>query len=191
MKVIKTPSRNSMLLRAVLNILFGALLLILPGLTLWILAIAFAVNLLIMGIYMVFEPTIDKTNKHAFLTAFIGLASVGAGIYLLARPLASIAVLTVFFALWALLFGFIDLMLGFTLTDMKNSQSWLFYVAGAISIVFAIFLLFNPVEGSLAVVWAIGLYSLAVGIITGYNAIVHTGNNKKGSKKPAKKKGKK
>lgn len=191
MKVIKTPSRNSMLLRAVLNILFGALLLILPGLTLWILAIAFAVNLLIMGIYMVFEPTIDKTNKHAFLTAFIGLASVGAGIYLLARPLASIAVLTVFFALWALLFGFIDLMLGFTLTDMKNSQSWLFYVAGAISIVFAIFLLFNPVEGSLAVVWAIGLYSLAVGIITGYNAIVHTGNNKKSSKKPAKKKGKK
>lgn len=190
MKVIKTPSRNSMLLRAVLNILFGLLLLILPGLTLWILAIAFAVNLLIMGIYMVFEPTIDKTNKHAFLTAFIGLASVGAGIYLLARPLASIAVLTVFFALWALLFGFIDLMLGFTLTDMKNSQSWLFYVAGAISIVFAIFLLFNPVEGSLAVVWAIGLYSLAVGIITGYNAIVHTGNNKS-PKKPAKKKGKK
>ena len=189
MKAIKTPSKNTMLLRAVVNIIFGTLLLLLPGLTLWILAIAFAINLLIVGLFTIFEPTLDETNQHAIFTVIIGLLTTGAGIYLLVRPLASIAVLTILFALWALLFGTIDLALGFRLTEMKKSQSWLFYIAGAISIVFAIFLLFNPIEGSLAVVWAIGVYSVVVGIITGYNALIH--NKSRKPKKPVKKKGKK
>ncbi len=193
MKAIKAPSRNTMLLRAVVNIIFGILLLALPGLTLWILAIAFAVNLLIIGIFMIFEPALDSEVKHAWLSVLVGFLSIGTGVYLLARPLASIAVLTIVFALWALMFGAIDLALGFKLTEMKKSQSWLFYIAGILSIIFAIFLLFNPIEGSVAVVWAIGVYSLAIGIITGYNALFHSQRPSKSTpkRKSTKKKGKK
>jgi len=190
-KIIKKPSYSSMLLRSITNIIFGILLLFFPGLTLWILAIAFSVNLLIVGLFMVFEPTIDKTNKHAFLTALFGVLSIVLGIYLLTRPLAGVAVLTIIFAAWALMFGIIDLILGFKMTELKQSQSWLFYIAGALSIVFAIFILFNPIEGSLAIVWAIGAYSLVVGIITGYNAIIDSKPKGKKYTKKTKKKGKK
>jgi uncharacterized membrane protein HdeD (DUF308 family) len=190
-KIVKKPSYSSMLLRSISNIIFGILLLFFPGLTLWILAIAFSVNLLIVGLFMVFEPAIDKTNKHAFLTALFGVLSIVLGIYLLTRPLAGVAVLTIIFAAWALMFGIIDLILGFKLTELKQSQGWLFYIAGALSIVFAIFILFNPIEGSLAIVWAIGAYSLVVGIITGYNAIIDSKPKSKKSTKKPKKKGKK
>jgi len=183
-KIIKKPSYSSMLLRSIVNIIFGILLLFFPGLTLWVLAIALSVNLLIVGLFMVFEPAIDKTNKHAFLTALFGLLSIFLGIYLLTRPLAGVAVLTIIFAAWALMFGIIDLILGFKLTELKQSQSWLFYTAGALSIVFAIFILFNPIQGSLTIVWAIGLYSLVLGIIIGYNAIV--GSKTKPQKAPKK-----
>ena len=64
-------------------------------------------------------------------------------------------------------------------------------MAGAISIVFAIFILFNPIEGSLAVVWSVGLYSLAIGIISGYNAIVHMKDSNKNMTNKSKTKGKK
>ena len=191
MKLIKTPSRNTMLIRSVVNIIFGLLILTFPALTLWILAIAFSINLLIVGLFMIFEPTIDESNSHAIITAIIGLLSVGAGIYMLIRPLASIAIITILFVVWAVLFGIVDLSLGLKLTEMKKSQSWLFYIAGALSIVFAIFILLNPIEGGLAVVWAIGAYSLAVGLITGYNALINTGSKGKNKKKPARKKGKK
>jgi len=190
-KIIKKPSYNSMLLRSIVNIVFGILLLFFPGITLWILAIALSVNLLIIGLFMVFEPAIDKTNKHAFLTALFGLLSIFLGISLLTRPLAGVAVLTIIFAAWALMFGIIDLILGFKLTELKKSQSWLFYVAVALSIIFAIFILFNPIQGSLTIVWAIGLYSLAVGIITGYNAIIGSKQAYKKALKKSKKKGKK
>ena len=156
-KIIKKPSYSSMLLRSIVNIIFGIILLFFPALTLWVLSIALSVNLLIIGLFMVFEPAIDKTNKHAFLTALFGMLSIFLGIYLLTRPLAGVAVLTIIFAAWALMFGIIDLILGFKLTELKQSQSWLFYIAGALSIVFAIFILFNPIQGSLTIVWAIGL----------------------------------
>ena len=133
----------------------------------------------------------DRTNNHAVLTAITGVVSVLAGVYLLARPLASIFVITIIFALWALLFGLADLMLAFSSSKGKSAQSWLFYVAGAISIVFAIFILFNPIEGSLAVVWSVGLYSLAIGIISGYNAIVHMKDSNKNMTNKSKTKGKK
>jgi uncharacterized membrane protein HdeD (DUF308 family) len=180
-----------MLLRSIVNIIFGIILLFFPGLTLWVLSIALSVNLLIIGLFMVFEPAIDKTNKHAFLTALFGVLSIFLGIYLLTRPLAGVAVLTIIFAAWALMFGIIDLILGFKLTELKQSQSWLFYTAGALSIVFAIFILFNPIQGSLTIVWAIGLYSLVVGIITGYNAIVGSKTKAQKAPKKSKKKGKK
>jgi uncharacterized membrane protein HdeD (DUF308 family) len=190
-KIIKKPSNSSMLLRSIVNIIFGIILLFFPGLTLWVLSIALSVNLLIIGLFMVFEPAIDKTNKHAFLTALFGVLSIFLGIYLLTRPLAGVAVLTIIFAAWALMFGIIDLILGFKLTELKQSQSWLFYTAGALSIVFAIFILFNPIQGSLTIVWAIGLYSLVVGIITGYNAIVGSKTKAQKAPKKSKKKGKK
>lgn len=164
MELVIVPSRNSLLLRAVVNTLFGLLILLFPGLTLTILAIAFAINLLIIGLFMIFEPAFDQTNRHAILTVLLGILSVGVGVFVMSRPTAGITILSILLAAWALLFGITDLFLGFKLTEAKLNGAWLFTVVGVLSIIFAIYLAFNPLEGSLALVWLVGVYALAMGI---------------------------
>ena len=111
MELVVVPSRNSLLLRSIINILFGLLILLFPSLTLTVLAIAFAINLLIIGLFMIFEPAFDQNNKHAVLTVLLGILSVGVGVYIMSRPMAGITILSIFLAAWALLFGITDLFL--------------------------------------------------------------------------------
>ncbi len=172
MDLVNSPSRNSMLLRSVINILFGAALLLLPGLSLLIVSVAFAVNLLILGIFMIFEPTIDTKNKHSILTVILGLLAVGAGVYMLSRPLAGVIVLSLLLACWAFMYGVIDLMLGFKQTGSNKAGSWVFLLAGLLSIIFAVYIAFNPLEGSLTLIWVVGLYSIAIGLVLGFETLV-------------------
>lgn len=170
MELIVKPTRNSLLIRAVTNIIFGLLVLLFPGITLLILALAFAVNIMIVGLFMIFEPAFDSKNKHAVLTVMLGLATVAVGVFLMSKPLINISILSLLIAAWALLYGLVDLFVGFKLADNQESGAWLFVIAGVISVIFAIYLAFNPLEGSLAVVWVLGLYSLIVGIQFAYQA---------------------
>jgi uncharacterized membrane protein HdeD (DUF308 family) len=160
-----------MILRSILNILFGILVLTFPGFSLLILAIAFSINMLIVGLFMIFEPAFDTSNRHAFLTVLIGLFGVGAGVFLLSRPLTSVVVLSLLIAAWAIFYGILDLFIGFKLTESKNKMSWTFLALGVLSVIFGIYLAFNPLEGSLALVWVIGVYSLALGLILAYHVI--------------------
>lgn len=171
MDLVYSPSRSSMILRSAVNILFGAVIILFPGISLLVVAIAFAVNLLVLGMFMIFEPTIDTQNKHAVLTVMLGILTVGAGVYVLSRPLAGIAVLSLLFAAWALLYGIIDLMIGLRLSDAKNKSSWVFLLAGLISIIFAVYMAFNPLEGSLTLLWIVGVYSIAIGLVLAFETV--------------------
>ncbi len=171
MDLVYSPSRNSMILRSAVNILFGAVIILFPGISLLVVAIAFAVNLLVLGMFMIFEPTIDTQNKHAVLTVMLGILTIGAGVYVLSRPLAGIAVLSLLFAAWALLYGIIDIMIGLRLSDAKNKSSWVFLLAGLISIIFAVYLAFNPLEGGLTLLWIVGIYSIAIGLVLAFETV--------------------
>lgn len=187
MELVITPSRNSLFLKSIANIIFGFLVLMFPGLTLGILAIAFAVNLLIVGLFMIFEPAFDQINKHAVLTVLLGILSVGVGVYVLSRPMAGIAILSILLAAWAFLFGIADLFLGFKLTEAKIRDAWLYTATGILSIIFAIYLAFNPLEGSLTLVWIVGVYALITGIFYGSQLLMNQSRQTK-TKKKAKKK---
>ena len=181
MDLVYSPSRNSMILRSAVNILFGIVIILFPGISLLVVAIAFAINLLVLGMFMIFEPTIDTKNKHAVLTVMLGIVTVGAGVYLLSRPLAGIAVLSLLLAAWALLYGIIDIMIGLRLTESKSKSSWVFLLAGLISIVFAIYMAFNPLEGSLTLLWIVGIYSIAIGLVLAFE-VAASNRGKKATK---------
>lgn len=194
MEIAIKPSRNSLIIRSIINILFGVLILFYPGISLLILAVAFSINILITGLFMIFEPAFDQNNKHAFLTVLIGLFGVGAGIFLLSRPLTSVVILSLLIAAWAIFYGLLDLFIGFKLTESKNNMNWVFMLLGILSLMFGAYLAFNPLEGSLALVWVVGVYSVASGLILAYHAFTDgTTKNSVIAKKPAKKskKGKK
>lgn len=179
MDVVAVPSRGSLFLRAAVDIIFGLLILAYPGLTFAIVAIMFAINLLIIGLYMVFEPAFDKQNNHAVLTVVLGILAAIVGIYLLSNPLASATVVSWLIAAWALLFGIVDLYVGFSANKYNVSGAWLFIVTGVLSVLFGIYVAFNPLEGTLALIWVLGLYAVVVGAVLGITAIFMKSPKKK------------
>ncbi len=179
MELMVTPSRSSLFLRAAVDIIFGLLILSFPGLTLAIVAIAFAINLLIIGLFMIFEPAFDNDNHHGVLTVILGILLAIVGVYLLSHPLVSATVVSFLVAAWALVFGLVDLSIGFNAKKLGISGSWLFVITGILSVIFGIYVAFNPLEGTLALIWVLGLYALVVGVILGITAIFMKSNKPK------------
>ena len=170
MELAVLPSRNAILLRALLNMLLGAILLIWPGLTLYVLVLLFAINILIFGIASLFEPAFDKTNKSAILTVLLGLLGIAAGIFLLVRPGITATIIALLIAIWALIFGVSDIYIGFS-AKIETGARILFVLVGIIALLFGIYVLNNPLEGILDIIWAVGFYSIIVGVVMGVTGL--------------------
>lgn len=165
MELVGSPSRSTLVLRGLLNIILGLIAVTWPGLTLYILILIFAINILIVGMFAIFEPLFDRRNQHAVLTALLGILGVIVGIFLIARPEIAAGVVTLLIAIWALCFGVVDLYTGFVASNEKIQGSWFMIIVGILSLVFGVYMLFNPLVGALTLVWVIGIYAIASGII--------------------------
>jgi uncharacterized membrane protein HdeD (DUF308 family) len=170
MEVTVLPSKNSLLIRALVNIVLGAILLIWPGITLVVLVYAFAINILLTGLVAMFEPAFDK-KKGSVLTFLLGLLAVVAGIYLVARPGIAAELIALIIGLWAILFGLVDIFLGFS-SKVSDKSNWLFVIVGILSVLLGIFVLANPLGTILTLVWVIGWYALIVGFVVGITALL-------------------
>jgi uncharacterized membrane protein HdeD (DUF308 family) len=158
MELVGSPSRSTLILRGLLNIILGLVAVTWPGLTLYILILIFAINILIVGMFAIFEPLFDKRNQHSVLTALLGILGVILGIFLIARPEIAAGVVVLLIAIWALCFGVVA-------SNEKIKGSWFLILTGIISLIFGVYMLFNPLAGALALVWVIGLYAILSGII--------------------------
>lgn len=167
MEVAVLPSKSAVLLRALVNVLLGLVLLSWPGLTLIILIYAFALNVLIVGIVTLFEPAFDKGSRNAILSILLGLLGIVAGIFLLARPVLTGEIIALLIAFWALLFGIVDIYVGFSASKEKVSGGWVMVLVGILSVIFGIYMLFNPLVGALSLVWVIGVYAVIAGLVLG------------------------
>lgn len=165
MELVGNPSRSTLILRGILNIIFGLVAVAWPGLTLYILILIFAINILIVGMFAIFEPLFDKSNPHSVLTALLGLLGVILGIFLIARPEIAAGVVTLLIAIWALSFGVVDLYAGFMASSEKISGAWFMILTGVLSLVFGVYMLFNPLAGALTLVWVIGAYTILTGML--------------------------
>lgn len=167
MEVAVLPTKSAVILRAVVNILLGLVLLTWPGLTLLVLIYAFALNILIIGIVTLFEPAFDKGSRNALLSILLGLLGIVAGIFLLARPILTGELVALLVAIWALIFGIVDIYVGLASSKEKVSGGWVMVLVGILSVVFGIYMLFNPLVGALALVWVIAVYAILAGIALG------------------------
>ena len=170
MEVAVMPSRASLLVRALVNIILGAMVIAWPGITLLVVVLLFALNILISGIFMIFEPAFDKKNQHAGLTVLFGVIFAIVGIFLLGRLQLTGEIVVLLIAVWALSLGMVDLYVGFT-QRKEQPGTWLLIIAGILAVLFGIYLLFNPLVGVLTLIWVIGLYALISGIVLGILAL--------------------
>jgi len=126
--------RGEVVAIAVVGLVLGVIALVWPGATLVTIAVVFGLYLLMSGLFRISVAIFSSTSGPFWrvLGAVLGVLLVGAGVYCLVNPGASLAVLA-----WVIGFGWIaegviDVMAG---VQGLVSPTWLAIVSGVVSIV--------------------------------------------------------
>lgn len=142
------------------SVIIGALVLAWPGITLKVLLILMGINFIATGAVIAIGSLVDRRG-HWIGGILIGVLSLLAGMYVFANPQTSALVLLYLIAIWAIAVGSIQVISGF---ESRNDKGWL-VVSGLVSILFGLFIFARPLEGALALIWAIGLFSIIQGVV--------------------------
>ncbi len=168
---VMSPARTSrsswwaLGLRGILAILFGIIALIEPGLALFALVTLFGAYALIDGIIAVF---VSLQQRHVFrywwTLLLEGLAGIIIGVLTFLLPIATAIVLLYLIATWAILTGIFELVAAFSRRG-SAAQEWTLALAGIVSILLGVLLVLQPGAGLLTIIWLIGDYAIAFGIL--------------------------
>jgi uncharacterized membrane protein HdeD (DUF308 family) len=151
--------------RGVAAIAFGAIALILPGITLTTLVALFGTFALLGGAVSIFGA-VDSARHRGdwWIPLLLGLTSCGAGAIALLHPGLSALILVLLIGAHALVIGAIDLISAAHLTNTWRG-GWLIALSGALSMLFGALVFLFPASGALALIWLISLYALLTGAI--------------------------
>ena len=152
-------------LRGVLAVLFGLTAFLWPGLTGLVLVLMFGVYALADGVVAVATGlTHVKDTSRWWVFLLEGLIGIGAGIAALVWPGAVAVALIALIAAWAVLTGAFEIVAAIRLRREIDNE-WFLLLGGLLSIGFGTLLVLQPAAGGLALVWVIGYYALAFGIL--------------------------
>ncbi len=141
-----------------LSVIFGALILAWPGITLKAFLVVLGVYLLAAGVVMLVGAFANREGSWAG-TALVGVISAVAGLYVFSNPQISALVALTVIAIWAVAVGMLQVVAGF-----EGKNNWLQIFAGVVYTIFGFYIFANPKEGAIALVWLIGLSTIAGGI---------------------------
>ena len=163
--VIAPPTRSSLVLHGIANIILGLIAYTWPGLTLYVIAIVLAIDLMAVGVIELFRPLFEKHTPHAVLSIILGILGIVAGFFLLSRPTITAGIISLLIAFWALLFGIADLYLGFGNSGASAGYRILFIIVGLFSVIFGFYLLLYPITAVKDFIWVLGIYGIVSGIL--------------------------
>jgi len=156
-----------LLVRGLAAILFGVLTFAWPGITLLVLILFYAAHALVDGIAaMVLGFQMRKATGGAPWGAMVlvGIVSIIAGIVAFAWPGITALALLYVVAFWAIARGVFEIMAAIRLRKEIDNE-WLLGLAGLASIVFGVLLIARPGAGILALLWLVGSFAIAFGIL--------------------------
>jgi uncharacterized membrane protein HdeD (DUF308 family) len=93
-----------------------------------------------------------------------GLAGLAIGGITVFRPGITALALLYLIAGWAIVSGALEIPAAFALWE-ETHTSWLLALSGVLSIAFGILIAVYPASGALTILWLIGIYGIAVGIV--------------------------
>ena len=160
-------TRNWWLLaiRGLAAVLFGILAFVWPGLTLLTLVFLFGFYALINGILALAVAYKAPKGYPKFGGLIIeGMLSIIAGLIAFVMPGITALSLLVLIAAWAIVTGIFEIVAAVRLRKVVTHE-WLLVIAGIASIGFGVIVMIMPGAGALALVWWIGAYTFAFGML--------------------------
>lgn len=152
-------------LRGVLAIIFGILVFRWPGLTIEVLVLFFGANALIDGVLALvaaFRGSVTGARWWGMLLQ--GILGIATGIITFLMPGLVAIVLLFFIGAWAIAIGIFEIAAAIRLRKEIQGE-WLLALRGVLAIIFGVILFARPGAGVLAVVWLIGAFSIALGVL--------------------------
>ncbi len=165
MKHMLVANWDLVLIRGILAILFGLATLLLPPITLIVLVVLFGAYALISGLMNTIMSIKDrKENSDWWLWLLLGLVSIAAGVLTFVYP--GITAISLFYVIvaWAIASGILEIILAIQFRKVIENE-WLLILAGILSVVFGVLCILQPVAGALSVLWLIGIYAIAYGVL--------------------------
>jgi uncharacterized membrane protein HdeD (DUF308 family) len=153
-------------IRGAIAIIFGLAALLRPDIALEALILLFGAYALVDGVFAivgVFGGTRGGTPRWLLLIE--GIAGILAGIIAFVLPGLTAVVLLYLIAAWAVVTGIFEIASAIRLRREIRGE-WALIVGGALSILFGVILaVIGPVAGLLSLIWLIGVYAVAFGIL--------------------------
>jgi uncharacterized membrane protein HdeD (DUF308 family) len=154
-----------LVLRGVCAIAFGVLAFSWPGVTIQVLLICFGAYMLADGVFTVVAAVRGRAHtEHWVLLLGEGLLGIGVGILTWIAPVIAGIALLMYIAAWALVTGVLEITAAIRLRREVEGEFWL-GLAGVLSLLLGILLLFFPLAGAVAVVWTMAAYAVAFGTV--------------------------
>jgi uncharacterized membrane protein HdeD (DUF308 family) len=153
------------LLRGVVWILFGIAVLAQPGISLVALTLLFGAFAFLDGISIVVTAIGGRQDyENWWLLLLTGLAGIVVGVLTFVSPGSTALGLLYLIAIWAIATGILAFTTAIYLRKEIEGEFWL-GLAGLASVAFGVLLIARPGSGVLAVLWLLGVYSIALGAI--------------------------
>lgn len=163
--IILLRSWKSMLLRALLAVLFGVILLVWPEATTLVLLIAFGIFVIADGVVSIVLSIIGMREKTGWgFLLFRGILELLIGAITLARPGVTLVALIYVIAIWAIAMGFIEIVACFDFPFSAGSKV-LLVIGGLLWIAIGVLLILFPGSGIVTVILLLGIFSIVLGIV--------------------------
>lgn len=146
-------------------IVFGAIVLRWPGISLVALTALFGAFAFVYGTFAVGAGLTLLAHKSTEWVPYMlgGAAGILIGVVTFVHPGVTVLVLTYLIAAWALVIGVVEIMGAIDLWGEVPGTLWM-AVGGALSIIFGGLVAFWPGAGLMAILWLIGFYAILSGI---------------------------
>jgi uncharacterized membrane protein HdeD (DUF308 family) len=153
-------------LRGLLAVIFGLLVFRWPGLTIEVLVLFFGANALIDGVLALWAALRGSASGARWWGMLLqGILGIATGVIAFVMPGLVAIILLFFIAAWAILIGIFEVAAAVRLRKEIEGE-WLLAARGVLAIAFGVVLFAWPAAGVLAVVWLIGSFSIALGVLS-------------------------
>jgi uncharacterized membrane protein HdeD (DUF308 family) len=153
-----------LLLRGIAAIVFGALALVWPGLTLLTLILFYGAFVLTDGVIATIAAIVGAAPAGRWWLALVGILGIATGVLTFMWPGMTALVLLFVMAGWAIAIGAAQI-IGAIRLRKEIDNEWFLILSGVISVLFGVGVLLMPGAGALALVWLIGIYAIIAGAL--------------------------
>jgi uncharacterized membrane protein HdeD (DUF308 family) len=153
------------LARGLCAVAFGVLTWVWPGITLRVVMVAFGAFALANGILSISKAVdswAEKDDRWVFVLE--GILGIGIAMITLFAPRVTAVALLFYIAAWTLAMGILEIVIAIRLRKEIEGEFWLF-LAGVVSVIFAVLLMLFPGSGILGFVWMLAAMTASRGLL--------------------------